>query len=101
MVYAAEGHAVGLKGAGNEEDALRKLAQENNTLAAEAAGEEDENCAWSEGLAVFGGVGSFAGLDGDIVSGIVAISRFYKVVIHKIAIHPVNSTGYMVLTFFI
>jgi hypothetical protein len=62
VVYAAKGHTVGLEGTGDEENTLRELAQEDNTLAGEATREEDEDCAGLEGVAVFGGVGGLARL---------------------------------------
>lgn len=63
VVYAAEGYAVGFEGPCDEEDALVELAQEDDALAAEAAGEEDEDCARGERVAVFGGVCGFARLN--------------------------------------
>lgn len=62
VVYAADGNAIGLEGAGDEEHALLELAKQNHALTAEAAREEDENGAGCEGLAVFGGVCGLAGL---------------------------------------
>lgn len=62
MVNATNGHAVGFEGPGDQEDAFGEGAQENDTLAAESAGDEDEDCAWLEGFAVFGWVDGFAGL---------------------------------------
>lgn len=62
VVDAAQRHAVGLEGTGDQENALRELAQENDTLAGEATGEEDQDGAGLERLAVFGGVGGLAGL---------------------------------------
>ena len=62
MVDAAEWDTVRLEGAGDKEDALLELAQEYDALSAEAAREEDEDGAGGEGVAVFGGVCSLAGL---------------------------------------
>lgn len=70
MVYAAERHAVGFEGAGDEENALGELAEQDNALAAEAAGEEDEDGAGCEGVAVFGGVGGLAGLGVELAHAI-------------------------------
>lgn len=55
-VDSSEGNTVDLEGAGDEEDALVESLQEDDSLAAEAAGEEDEDGAGFEGLA--GGPGS-------------------------------------------
>lgn len=62
VVDAAHGNAVGLEGAGDEEDTLRELAQEYDALAREATGEENQNSARLKGFAVFGGVGGLARL---------------------------------------
>lgn len=62
MVDAAEGDAVGFERAGDEEDALGELAEQDDALTAETAGEEDEDGAGGERVAVFGGVGGLAGL---------------------------------------
>lgn len=43
VVYAAQRDTVGFEGAGDEEDALLELAQENDALATEAAREEDQD----------------------------------------------------------
>ena len=53
---AAQGHAIGLEGAGDEENALFELAQKHDALATESTREEDEDGAGGERLAVFGGV---------------------------------------------
>lgn len=63
-VYPAEGHAVHFEGAGHEEDALGEVFEEDDALAAETAGEEDEDAAWLEGGAWTGGVDGFADLIG-------------------------------------
>jgi len=62
VVDATQWDAVGLEGAGDEEHALFELAQEHDALAAEAAGEEDQDGSWGERLAVLGGVGCLARL---------------------------------------
>jgi hypothetical protein len=62
VVDAAQGNAVGLEGTGNQEDTLGELAQKNDALAREATGEEDEDGAGLERLAVLGGVCGLAGL---------------------------------------
>jgi hypothetical protein len=48
VVDAADGHTVGLVGAGDEEDTLRELAKENDALAAETSREENENISGCE-----------------------------------------------------
>lgn len=50
-VDPAQGHTVDLEGTGNEEDALVEGLEENNALAAESAGEEDQDGAGLQGLA--------------------------------------------------
>lgn len=62
VVHAAQRNAVGLKGPGDQEDTLSKLAQKNDALAGEATGEEDQDGAGLEGLAVFCGVCGLARL---------------------------------------
>jgi hypothetical protein len=62
VVDAAQRDAIGLERSGDQEDALVELAQQNDALAGEATGEEDEDCARLERLAVLGGVGCLAGL---------------------------------------
>lgn len=70
VVDAAQRHTVGFVGAGDEEDALRELAEENDVLAAEAAGEEDQDGAGLERLAVFGWLGRLAGLGCGLAAGV-------------------------------
>jgi hypothetical protein len=48
VVDAADGYAVGLVGAGDEEDTLRELAKKNDALAAETSREENENVSGCE-----------------------------------------------------
>jgi hypothetical protein len=43
MIDASEGYTVRLEGAGDEEDALLELAQQDDALTAETAGKEDED----------------------------------------------------------
>lgn len=62
VVYSAERDAIGLERAGDEKNALGELAHEYDALAAESTGEEDQDCAGCERVAVFGGVGGLAGL---------------------------------------
>jgi len=62
VVDAAEGDAIGLEGTGDKENAFGEVAQEHDALAAEATGEEDEDGAGLEGLAVLGRVDGLAGL---------------------------------------
>lgn len=62
VVDAAQRNAIALEGAGDEENALLELAQEDDALASESAGEEDQDGAGCERVAVLGGVCGFAGL---------------------------------------
>jgi hypothetical protein len=62
VVDAAQRDTVGLEGPSDQEDTLVKLAQQDNALAGEATGEEDQDCAGLERLAVLGGVSGLAGL---------------------------------------
>jgi hypothetical protein len=62
MIDASKGYTVRFEGAGDEEDALLELAQQDDALTAETAGKEDEDGAGGERIAVFGGVGGLAGL---------------------------------------
>lgn len=62
VVDAAQGNTVSLEGTGDQEDTLGELAQENDALAGEATGEENEDGAGLERLAVLGGVCGLAGL---------------------------------------
>ncbi len=61
-VDAAEWHTVDLEWSSNEEDALVENFEEDNALAAETAGEEDEDFAGGEGGAGLVGANGFAGL---------------------------------------
>lgn len=62
-VHTAEGNTVDLEGAGDEEDTLVEVLQEDNTLAAEATGEEDQNGTGLQALTELGGTDSLADLD--------------------------------------
>jgi hypothetical protein len=61
-VHAAEGNTVDLEGAGDKEDTLVERLEEDDTLAAETASEEDQDGAGNEGLADLGGTQSLADL---------------------------------------
>jgi len=61
-VHAAERDTVGLEGTGDEENTLAEGLEEYNALAAETAGEEDEDGAGLEGWAELGWVLGLAGL---------------------------------------
>jgi hypothetical protein len=77
VVYATQRHAVGFKGPRDEENALVELAQQHDALAAEAAREKDQDCAWGERVAVFGRVCGFARLVPACVSlGLVQLLVF-------------------------
>ena len=74
-VDAAEGHAVDLEGAGHEQDTLVENLEEDYALASEAAGEEDENFAGSEGCARLVGVEALASLSwGSLLAFVSAMS---------------------------
>ena len=49
-VDPAQGHAVDLEGAGDEEDTLVEGLEEDDALAAEAAGEQDQDGTGLKGL---------------------------------------------------
>lgn len=55
-------HAVDLEGTGNEQDALVEVLEEDDTLAAEAAGEQDQDRAGLQGLAWLPGADGLADL---------------------------------------
>lgn len=74
-VDAAEGNAVDLEGAGNEKDTLVEGLQENDALAAEAAGEEDQDGTGLEGLAGSPGADGLADLVTIVVS--IAVASFH------------------------
>ena len=64
-IYSSEWYAIDFEGAGDEKHALWEVLEEDDALAAETAGEEDEDAAGLEGVARAGGVDGFADLDGD------------------------------------
>lgn len=61
-VNSSQGDTVDLEGTGNEENTLVEVLEEDNTLATEAAGEEDENRTGLEALTELGGTESLADL---------------------------------------
>lgn len=61
-VDAADWDTVDLEWAGDEENTLVEVVQEDDTLAAETASEEDENGSWDEGSAWGGGTDGLADL---------------------------------------
>lgn len=61
-VDPAQGNAVDLEGAGDEEDALLEGLEEDDALAAEAAGEEDQDGTGLEGAAGSPGADGLADL---------------------------------------
>lgn len=63
-VHPTEGNTVDLEGSGNEENTLVEVLEEDDTLATEAAGEEDQNGTGLEALADLGGTNRLADLFG-------------------------------------
>jgi len=61
-VHTAEGNTVDLEGTGNEENTLVEVLEEDDTLATEAASEEDQNGTGLEGFPELGGTDSLADL---------------------------------------
>lgn len=61
-VHPSEGDAVDLEGTGDEENTLVEVLEEDDTLAAEAASEEDQNGTGLEALADLGGTQRLADL---------------------------------------
>lgn len=61
-VDTAEGNAVDLEGAGDEENTLVEVLEEDDTLATEAASEEDQDGTGLEGLADLSGADRLADL---------------------------------------
>lgn len=61
-VDTAEGNTVDLEGAGNEENTLLEVLEQDDTLAAEAASQEDQDGTGLEGLADLSGTQSLANL---------------------------------------
>jgi hypothetical protein len=66
-VDAAQGNTVDLEGTGNQEDTLVKGLDKDDTLAAEAAGEQDQDGTGLEGLARGPGADGLADLLGLVV----------------------------------
>ena len=63
VVDAAQRDAIRLERAGDQKNALLKVSEEDDALAAEATGEEDQDGARRERIAIFGSMGGFAGLE--------------------------------------
>lgn len=61
-VDTAEGNTVDLEGAGDEENTLLEVLEQDDTLAAEATSEENQDGTGLEGLADLGGTQSLANL---------------------------------------
>lgn len=62
-VDPSQGNAVDFEGTGDEEDTLGQVLEEDNTLAAEATSEEDDDGAWDERLPGFRRSDSLASLE--------------------------------------
>ena len=73
LVDPAEGDAVDLEGAGDQEQARVELLEEDDALSAETACEEDEDGAGGDGRAQGGGLGRLPALlgHGDVLCGVV------------------------------
>ena len=71
-VDPAQGNAVDLEGAGDEENALVEGLEEDDALAAEAAGDEDQDGAGLQGLAGSPGAEGLA----DLCCGLVSANMF-------------------------
>lgn len=61
-VHPSEGDTVDLEGTGDEEDTLVKVLEENDALATEATGKEDEDSTGLKAFANLGGTNSLADL---------------------------------------
>jgi hypothetical protein len=61
-IYPSQGNAIDFERTGDEEDALGKVLEENNTLATEAASEENDDGTRLEGSPGFGRTQGLAGL---------------------------------------
>lgn len=61
-VDSAQGNTVDLEGTGDEENTLLEVLEEDNALAAESAGEEDQDSAGLQRLAGSPGTDSLADL---------------------------------------
>jgi hypothetical protein len=66
-VYPSQRNAVNFEGTGNEEDTLREVLQENDTLAAETTSKEDNDGAGLEGSPGFRRTDGLAGLESQLV----------------------------------
>lgn len=82
-VDSSQGDTVDLEGAGDEEDTLVEGLQEDDTLATEAAGEEDKNSAGLEGLARSPRSDGLADLFNSLVSATHAIIRTVIILIWR------------------
>lgn len=63
-VDPSEGYTVDLEGAGNEENTLVEVLEEDDALSAESTGEEDQDGAGLERLPELGGTDGLADLNG-------------------------------------
>lgn len=81
LVDTLKRDTVDLVGAGDEEQAGGELLKEDNALATETAGEEDQDGTGSDGLTDLGGLADLAGLEGalglleDVGTGSLGNSR--------------------------
>lgn len=80
-VHAAEGNTVDLEGTSNEEDTLVEVLEEDDTLATEAAGKENQDGAGLEGLAVLGGTNRLADLFADNNPCQIVVPSCYCIVV--------------------
>jgi hypothetical protein len=76
-VDTSEGNAVDFEGTGNEEDALVKVVDEDNALATETTGEEDEDGTRLKRLSEFCRTDGFADLRGDLLVIILASKLWF------------------------
>ena len=56
LVDALNGHAIDLARTGHKEESRWQLSKEDDALAAESAGEQDQNRAWNDALSELGGI---------------------------------------------
>lgn len=72
LVNPPDGDTVDLERSSNKEESASELLEEDNALAAEAAGEEDEDGAGGDGRAELGGLDGLAGELGgtDVLGGV-------------------------------
>jgi hypothetical protein len=61
-VYSSQGNTVDFEGTGNEEDTLFEVLENDDALAAEATGKEDNDDTGLDGLADLRGADGLAGL---------------------------------------